>query len=98
MSEIKTPVRHGSADRWTIFDANGEHVLDSWATSDMRGEQVAAAVVTALNSLAALVEALRAARRELNCLIDQATARGYTSGGPLKVVEQINEALKGTQQ
>jgi hypothetical protein len=51
-----------------------------------------------LNSLPALVEALRAAKVELNCLIDQATARGYTSGGPRGVVAKIEAALKGFPQ
>jgi hypothetical protein len=82
VSEIKLPVKYEPGMGY--MDAS-----DGWVGPSQ--------IVPAINSIPALVEALRAARRELNCLIDQAAARGYTSGGPKEVVEKINEALKGAE-
>jgi hypothetical protein len=57
MSEIKTPVRQGGFDQLVLFDKDGKYLCK---ISDC-SEETAAEITTALNSLPALVEALRAA-------------------------------------
>jgi hypothetical protein len=43
--------------------------------------------------LSALRQAAERAKRELECIIGQATARGWTSGGPKRVVAALTAAL-----
>jgi hypothetical protein len=88
---IKTPVRHGSFDQLVLFDNDGKYLCK---ISDC-SEETAAKIVTALNSLPALVEALRAARDRLE-QISNANIDGI--GSFLEgTIEVINEALKGHQ-
>jgi hypothetical protein len=52
---IKTPVRHGAVNLANIYDDDGIYVAEA------KDVETAACVITNLNSLPALVEALKAA-------------------------------------
>jgi hypothetical protein len=61
MSEkIKTPVKVDDEFSDDIVDADGLKIAEVFETPDLYYGQVASQIVTALNSLPALVEALRA--------------------------------------
>jgi hypothetical protein len=93
---IKTPVRHGSFDQLVLFDNDGKYLCK---ISDC-SEETAAKIVTALNSLPALVEALRAARSGLYDALhagDDDDAR-LSVAYAKSILNKINEALKGIPQ
>ena len=54
---IKTPVRQGEVDPWTLWDATDHHFADTYGRfGDENGAEVAAELVAALNSAAKLRE------------------------------------------
>jgi hypothetical protein len=93
-------------DEW--YDPNGERaaihehpepqsgpVRESWFASRLPWNVYDDRVKNAAHEL---LEACKQARRELRCLVGQATARGETSGGPNKVIAILEAAISKADQ
>jgi hypothetical protein len=112
---IKTPVRVGltsyviDADNWIVAKCDG--ITGEGGRVIQTGEQTAAAIVTALNSLPAIVEALRAANSLRNLGFNEhyastfpdkvdnsGTSEAEYAAAAEKIEKQIQDALRGIPQ